>query len=111
MKHKIDTLIVETVGFCNLKCIMCPTRNYATGKVLISDEIFKKVIEIVKKHDIKIIDMTGWGEPLLDSKLEERIAKIKELKKHMTIGFTTNGTLLTKKRIERILEAVLLGGL
>ena len=105
MEHKIDTLIIETVGFCNLKCIMCPTRNYTVGKTLMSDNVFEKVIQIIKEYDIRSIDMTGWGEPLLDPKLEERIHQIKELKSNISIGFITNASLFTEKRIKQVLEA------
>lgn len=104
MTQGINTLIIETVGSCNLRCKMCPTNNYTAGKSLLGDSIFEKIPDIIRRYDVKVVDMTGWGEPLLDPKLEERIIEIKQTKCNIFIGFSTNGTLFTKKRIAQILK-------
>lgn len=104
MTQGINTLIIETVGSCNLRCKICPTNDYTAGKSLMGDSIFEKIIDIIKRYDIKVVDMTGWGEPLLDPKLEKRIIEIKQTKKNIFIEFSTNGTLFTKKRIAQILK-------
>lgn len=43
MTQGINTLIIETVGSCNLRCKMCPTNNYTAGKSLMGDSIFDKL--------------------------------------------------------------------
>ena len=105
MNGGINTLIVETVGFCNLKCKMCPTTSYTIGKNLMSDSIFRKVLDSIKNQCLEPIDLTGWGEPLLDPKLEERIVHIKQAKHTTCVGFTTNGTLFHKERVASILNS------
>lgn len=83
MNSRINALIVETSGGCNLKCEMCPTTSYTTGKSLVADDIFEKILDVIRKQSVEEIDLTGWGEPLLDPKLEERIARIKLLESEM----------------------------
>jgi MoaA/NifB/PqqE/SkfB family radical SAM enzyme len=97
-------LVIETVGYCNLACRMCPTRNYITGKEAMTDEIFTEILHIVEDNNVDDIDLTGWGEPLLDPSLEQRISSIRKLKNNVYIGFNSNGTLLTKQRIVSILN-------
>lgn len=105
MNVGIKILIVETTGACNLKCEMCPTTSYTTGKSLMADDVFEKILDVIKKQSVEEIDLTGWGEPLLDPKLEERIVHIKQAKHTARVGFTTNGTLFHKERVTSILDS------
>lgn len=84
---------------------MCPTTSYTTGKSLIGDSVFIKILDIIKKQCVEQIDLTGWGEPLLDPKLEERIVQIKKIKRNISVGFTTNGTLFTRRRVTQIIDS------
>jgi MoaA/NifB/PqqE/SkfB family radical SAM enzyme len=97
-------LVIETVGYCNLACKMCPTRNYITGKEAMTDKVFTEILHIIEDRDVDDIDLTGWGEPLLDLNLEQRITSIRKLKNNANIGFNSNGTLFTKERIVSILN-------
>ena len=105
MRVGIDTLIIETMGFCNLKCRMCPTTSYTIGKNLMSDSVFEKVLDIIKRQCFEQIDLTGWGEPLLDPELEKRIVHIKDAKHAPRVGFTTNGTLFHKERVNSVFDS------
>ncbi len=102
---KVDILLIETVGNCNLACTMCPTVNYDEGKFLMPKPVFERILEFVAQNPINHFDMTGWGEPLLDKKLHQKIAAIRELRPKATITFTTNGTLFSDKRIGEIVES------
>ncbi len=100
--NKLTTLIIETVATCNLKCIMCPTLSYEIkGKEIMSDKTFNSIIENL--NGIETVDLTGWGEPLLDNKLFDRIKKCKE--NDCRVGFTTNGVLLNKDNINKIIDS------
>jgi MoaA/NifB/PqqE/SkfB family radical SAM enzyme len=84
---------------------MCPTISYSEGKTLMSDAVFEKAIDYIKKNKVAGIDMTGWGEPLLDKKLAARVRKIKDVDENILVRFITNGTLLNKERIDELLDA------
>ena len=103
---KIKKIIIETVGSCNLKCLMCPTTHYGPKfKGIMSEKIFEMCLGHIKKDMIAIL--TGWGEPLLDKKLEQRIYSIS--KSGATVYIATNATLLTKERVKGLLGAGLNG--
>lgn len=63
------------------------------------------VWEAIRKHlsEVSSVDFTGGGEPLLQPKLEEWIADAKRA--GCETGFLSNGLLLRKNRLQRILEA------
>ena len=113
-KHESDTnkakkrrwrlLQVESALACNLRCVMCPWREIAQNVEnhgLMSQEIW----ESIRPHlsEIKSIDFTGGGEPLLQPKLPEWIAEAHAA--GCETGFLSNGLLLKKEKLQQILNA------
>ena len=105
MLSKITSLMIETVGACNLRCHMCPTINYENGSHIIADEAFSNILSFIKTNDVTFIDISGWGEPLLDRKLPDRISQIKAINSDIFIMFTSNGTLFDENNTDRILAS------
>jgi MoaA/NifB/PqqE/SkfB family radical SAM enzyme len=103
--NKIDTVMVETSGICNLRCIMCPTNEYSHNKNIMEDSVFEKVLNFIADPNIKTIQMYGWGEPLLDPKLSVRIRQAKQINPRAYIAISSNGTLFTSQKINQILES------
>jgi MoaA/NifB/PqqE/SkfB family radical SAM enzyme len=103
-KRRWRLLQVESAIACNLRCIMCPwreiTKNFE-NRGLMSQDIW----ESIRLHmaDIKSIDFTGGGEPLLQPKLAEWIAEANAA--GCETGFLSNGLLLKEERLQRILDA------
>ena len=93
-------LTLESVGVCNLKCKMCPTSYYSCNKGIMSDETFNNIIPYLNLF--KKIELTGWGEPLLDNKIFEKAKIYKE--NNCTFSFTTNATLLDEEKTRKIIE-------
>lgn len=93
---KFNRIIIETSAVCNLKCIMCPTLNYKEGFGIMESIIFDKIIDSIDK--VEAISLDGWGEPLLDKKIFERVRKAKT--KANNVGFSTNATLFNLDNIE-----------
>jgi MoaA/NifB/PqqE/SkfB family radical SAM enzyme len=103
-KRRWRLLQIESAIACNLDCVMCPWREIAKNvenRGLMSQEIWQSI----RPHlpDIKSIDFTGGGEPLLQPKLAEWIAEAKGA--GCETGFLSNGLLLKKERLQRILDA------
>ena len=94
----IRELSVETVSSCNMKCIMCPregfTRNHSQN-VVMTDDVFDKILDYIKNNNIKMVCICGTSEPLLDRKLTARIKRIKEVSSDTFVFFITNGRLLS----------------
>ncbi|UCE51967.1 MAG: radical SAM protein [Desulfobacterales bacterium] len=97
-------LQVESAIACNLRCVMCPWREMtknAPNQGLMSQNVW----EIIRPYlsDVQSIDFTGGGEPLLQPRLAEWIAGAKDA--GCETGFLSNGLLLKKEKLKRILNA------
>lgn len=94
---------VESSLACNLRCIMCPwqaerqqlgTRGNMTG------EVWNALVPYL--HDVRSVDFTGGGEPLLQDKLLEWVI---EAKLHgCDAGFLTNGLLLEASLADALID-------
>ena len=102
-------LQVQTINRCNGKCGMCPypyTVDLQTREVM-DDALYTKIVnECVVEDDLYEFVPMVQNEPLLDSKLEERIAEFKgSAKPHQAVEIVTNGTALTPNRFEKLVRS------
>ncbi len=91
---------IEPTVICNLKCKMCIaafSKKEVSHLTLDKFKIIRREFPYLRK-----ISLVGVGEPLLNPELFEIIRFAK--KEKIRIGFTTNGVLLTKNNIEKILD-------
>jgi len=98
---KCQTIFIETTLTCNSRCVFC----YHYNKVLtgtMTMDLFKKVIDDSCKNGIKNAILSVYGEPLVDKYFFERINYL--IKKGMTYGFISNGSLLTSKKTDKLLS-------
>lgn len=98
-------LFLEVTTRCNLKCKMCVKQSCDNGIVSgdLSRDTFEKLKPAIAGLDEVII--SGIGEPLLHPRLEALIYNIKKtLPCSGSVGLQTNGTLLTPRRIKRLLS-------
>lgn len=102
---KLTSLIIEPTNTCNLRCTFCFVTEGMTREGGFMDlELFKKVID--ETPDLEHLCMHNWGEPLLHKDIFKMFdyaaaAGIKYL------VMNTNGTLLTPKMIDRIVDSPL----
>ena len=103
-KRRWRLLQVESAIACNLDCVMCPWREITKNpqnRGLMSEEVWAAIRPYLS--EVNSVDFTGGGEPLLQPKLEEWIAEAKNA--GCETGFLSNGLLLKKDRLKRILDA------
>jgi len=95
---------VEAAIACNLKCVMCPWREIAK-KVSHHGILTQEIWESIRPYlgQVTSVDFTGGGEPLLQPKLTGWIADAKAA--GCETGFLSNGLLLKKEKLEKILDA------
>lgn len=96
-------IAIETYNVCNLRCIMCPYPKMTRPKTKMSMSLFQKIVDDASENGFTEINLTLYSEPLLDDLLFQRIAYAKS--KGLKVGLTSNGTLLTSDKIEKILES------
>jgi MoaA/NifB/PqqE/SkfB family radical SAM enzyme len=95
----------EVTDHCNATCIMCPREEHENGREhgVMDQAKYEKSIDEVTALGAKKIVLTGFGEPMLDRRLEKKIAYAKS--KGLSTYIITNGSVLNSKRAQGILEA------
>ena len=97
----IDLAITDN---CNLKCIMCVRTNDPTIELSeMNFEQIKNIIDQVSEHATTIQLAGGLGEPLLHKHIFDAIRYSK--KKGLEVLVTSNGTLLSEKNIEKLINS------
>lgn len=100
-EEDFKSVVIETSALCNLKCIMCPTLSYKEGFGLMETELFNNLIAQLKPVDH--ISLEGWGEPLLDKLIFQKVRQAKRKAKLVT--FSSNATLVHTFAAEEIIES------
>ncbi|MBI3068415.1 MAG: radical SAM protein [Betaproteobacteria bacterium] len=102
-ERPFEAFQIEVTSRCNLRCVMCPVTVLADRwpSVDLSWESFQRIAGAFDKT--QWVYLQGWGEPLLHRRLFDMIALAKRA--GCRVGFTTNGTRLTRSANERLLEA------
>lgn len=91
----------EVSAVCNLRCIMCPlSKGLKRKQGLLSFVNFRKVYDEIKPP---YLNLTGFGEPLLNPELFDIIRYAK--KYGSIVKLDTNATLLSKENIKKLLSA------
>lgn len=95
----------EVTDHCNASCIMCPREEHENGRehgIMDQGKYERSINEVVALGAKKVV-LTGFGEPMLDKRLEKKIAYAKS--KGLSTYIITNGSVLNSKRAQGILEA------
>ena len=101
----LTSLDIETYNVCNFRCTMCPYPDMTREKMLMSMDLFKKIIDDAVKNNIGEVCLNFYNEPFLDPLLFERIEYVKS--KGLKVMFNSNGSLLTGEKINALLDTSL----
>lgn len=100
---------LQTINRCNASCQMCPYPYtvHLQPKQVMDDATFSKIVAECAGHpDLYEFVPMSKNEPLLDPKLEERIAEFKAAAApHQLVEVVTNASALTPKRYEKLLQS------
>jgi MoaA/NifB/PqqE/SkfB family radical SAM enzyme len=96
-------LHIESTNICNLDCLFCPYGRQQRQKGYMGLDLFQKIIEECKGHDVRLW-LHFLGEPLLNRDLPAMVAFAKA---HglPQVGFSTNGFFLTQELGETKIRA------
>jgi len=99
-----NSVEIESISICNRKCSFCPVAYDPRPREIMTNEIFNKIITELKELNFKgEIAFSGYGEPLLDEKLEEKVEKIKK-ELDSSVEIVTNGDFLTYERFKKLIS-------
>ena len=98
-----DWIQVEITSDCNASCIYCPRTLYKDrwADRHLPLETFKKLVPAFS--ETRHVHLQGWGEPFLHPDFFEMVAIAKGV--GCRVGTTTNGMLLNRETIERVVES------
>ena len=95
----------EVTDHCNATCVMCPRDKHEYGRehgIMDQAQYETSIDEVVALGARKVV-LTGFGEPMLDKRLEDKIAYAHQ--KELSTYFITNGSALTPKRARKLMES------
>mgnify|MGYP002072021254 CR=1 FL=1 len=109
--HMPHHLQIEIITHCNLGCIMCP-RTVALAKANSAEsraewfqtmpiERYTRILD--QAVDVKSISLHGLGEPLMHPHIFELVERA--VARNIAVRFTSNLTLLTPDRAERMVRS------
>jgi MoaA/NifB/PqqE/SkfB family radical SAM enzyme len=95
----------EVTDNCNASCIMCPRdkHEHARDHGIMDQAKYEKSIDEVAALGAKKVVLTGFGEPMLDRRLEKKISYARA--KGLSTYIISNGSALNSRRARTLLEA------
>ncbi len=100
-----SAILIENTNGCNAQCVMCPRETLTRKRGFMEFGLFEKIIgEVSSAGRTPVVHLHGFGEPLLDESLPERIrlAKACGIKRTYLV---TNASLLFPETSRKIIEA------
>ena len=95
----------EVTDHCNAECIMCPRDEHKLGRPhgIMDGQKYEKSIDEVVALGCKQVVLTSFGEPLVDKRLEQKVAYAKS--KGLRTYIISNASLLDRKRATGLIKA------
>lgn len=98
-------ILIENTNCCNAQCVMCPRETLTRTRGFMAFDLFEKIIrEVASARRTPVVHLHGFGEPLLDESLPERIMLAKSFGIRRTY-LVTNASLLFPETSKRIVHA------
>lgn len=101
-----EILHIESTNACNAECLICAREKMTRAIGFMDFMLFKKIIDECSKYRyfIREIHLHGYGEPLLDKSLFDKISYAKKagIKK---VYFVTNASLLDSETAKRLISS------
>lgn len=104
---------IQVTNLCNFKCFYCsgsrtPDERKNEGLELAHmpfDDYKRCIDSIVQSGGTKVLNLLGWGEPLLHPNIADMVRYAKEKKVAQLVRIITNGSLLTPELSDALIDA------
>ncbi|MHB8084681.1 MAG: radical SAM/SPASM domain-containing protein [Dehalococcoidia bacterium] len=91
------SIAIEINSFCNRKCLNCPNHDYIRPVAFLESDLFHKIVDELGEMKYKgRFTFNLFNEPMLDKRLPEFIAYVKQKLPAVFINLNTNGDLLDR---------------
>ncbi len=101
-----ERVVIETIYGCNARCSMCPIEMPSSRpKGIMPMDDFKRIVDALTpyREKVRMFDLFGLGEPLLDPLIFERIDYVRGAG-FRNLAFSTNAHLLDAGKQKRLLD-------
>ncbi len=97
---------IETTNACNADCLMCPHSKMKRAPGNMNEDIFRLIVDSAAESGVHIREfvLSGFGEPLADKNIFDRIAYVKS-KGPFYVKIFSNASLLTQEKTEKLLAS------
>lgn len=100
-----SVIMIENTNCCNAQCVMCPRETLTRNRGFMETSLFEKIIrEVSGAKRTPVVHLHGFGEPLLDTSLPEKIRFAKDCGIKRTY-LVTNASLLFPETAEKVIRA------
>lgn len=104
---------IQITNLCNFRCFYCsgsrtPAERRKEGLELthMPYDDYKRCIDgIAKSGGTRVLNLLGWGEPLLHPNIVDMVRYAKEKKVAQLVRIITNGSLLTPEMSDKLIDA------
>jgi len=104
-KIKPKILQIETTNACNARCLMCPHRFMKRKVKIMNLKDFSKILDnVIKNYKIERLTINGFGEPLVDKGIIEKIQYANRKYPNLKVDLYTNASLLNKEMADKLLK-------
>lgn len=107
-RFRLKYVSFEANSACNQGCYFCPVSTDPRPDHTMSLELYEEIVRQLSRHGstIEAVSMVHYNEPTVDRWFLERVSIL--MRYGLKVALLTNGTGLTPKRIDALLE---MGGL
>ena len=97
---------IENTTLCAANCIMCVREQYTRGITCMTQELFEKCVDESVQCGVKMINICGLGDPLMDPELEQKLAYIKNNYENISVVLSTTGYRMNGKLLDIVCDYV-----
>ena len=94
---------IENTNLCNAHCVICPRDKMTRPKDTMCWGVFCNLVDQAKDLGAKTISVFGYGEPLIDKNLEDKIGYCSD--NGLNTWITTNASVLGTQRAHDLINA------
>lgn len=95
---------IENTNYCNANCTICPREKQTRPKGYMDFDLFKSIIDQCAAHGVREVHLQGYGEPLLDEKIFDRIKYVRDAGITKTL-MVTNAALLNEENAKKLIAS------
>jgi pyruvate-formate lyase-activating enzyme len=102
-EREIPRLVsIETTNACNAKCAFCPNSAMNRDREVMSEDLFRKLVDDCAAFPLEAIEPFLNGEPFMDPQIVPRLRYLRERLPATKLRLYTNGYALVPKRVDEL---------